>query len=177
MTEQSESPVVRRPPSWLIPGVIGLGTVLLVVVALVREPAQFDPDTPEGTVQEYLQAIGEERWEDAFAVLDPDYYQGCGPADLAKSAPREPFTAVLAGDEDGSFDRSAEIPPPPGGTVEPVTPDAVVEVILRFGEPGPFESSYTEYIFFELVQEDGFWWITGDVWPRFAWRCAEGLSG
>jgi len=177
MTEQSEAPAVRRPPSWLVPGIIGLGTVLLVAVALVREPARFDPDTPEGKVQEYLQAIGEERWDDAFAVLDPDYYQGCGPADLARSVPREPFTAVLAGDEDGSFDRFAESPPPPGGTVESVTPDAVVEVILRFGEPSPFESSYTEYIFFELIQGDGFWWITGDVWPYFVWACAEELNG
>ena len=61
---------------WLVPVGAAVLIVALVAVALVREPAQLDPNTPEGTVQVYLQAISDGDYEGAFAVLDPDFYEG-----------------------------------------------------------------------------------------------------
>ena len=173
MEDHAASP--ERVPGWLIPGVVALITVVLVTIALIREPATFDPDSPEGTVQEYLVAIGDERWEDAFAVLDPEFFAGCDPTDLARSAPREPFTAVLR-DGDGAVVRPA---PPFDAEFSPDTPkvDAFVEVEIRFGDPGPFGGGYSEYAFFELTEKDGFWWIASDPWPYFAWSCAAGMTG
>ncbi|MFQ5523944.1 MAG: hypothetical protein ACE5F5_10245 [Acidimicrobiia bacterium] len=174
MEDQAANP--KRASGWLIPGVIALATVLLVVIALVREPAKLDPDTPEGTVQEYLLAVSEERWEDAFAVLDPEFFVGCDAADLARNAPREPFTAVLRRGDQRGLARPA---PPNDAEFGPQGPkaDAFVEVEIRFGDPGPFSSGYSDYAFFELTEEDGFWWITNDPWPYFAWSCAEGMQG
>ncbi|TDI55747.1 MAG: hypothetical protein E2O96_04660, partial [Acidobacteria bacterium] len=62
---------------WLWPLGIGLTVVALAIVALVREPVQLDPSTPEGTVQEYLQAISDEDYNKAFELLDPEGFEGC----------------------------------------------------------------------------------------------------
>ena len=62
---------------WLVPVGAAVLIVSLVAVALVREPAQLDPNTPEGTVQVYLQALSDGDYEGAFAVLDPEFYEGC----------------------------------------------------------------------------------------------------
>ncbi len=47
MSEQMSD---KKRPQWLLPAGIGLIVVVLVVVALVREPVQLDPSTPDGPV-------------------------------------------------------------------------------------------------------------------------------
>ena len=65
---------------WLVPVGAAVLIVSLVAVALVREPAQLDPNTPEGTVQVYLQALSDGDYEGAFAVLDPEFMRDATPA-------------------------------------------------------------------------------------------------
>lgn len=151
---------------WLFPVLAGGVVIALVVVALVREPVQLDPDTPQGTVQEYLQAIADKDWEGAFEVLDPDAVSGCQPADLARHGPTEPFTATLSGE---GADR------PVFGEPETTVPaNAVwVEVTLRFGTTGPFGTSWETWEWFSLIERDGSWWIVGDPWPYFIWECRK----
>lgn len=159
---------------WAVPAGIGVAVVALVVVALVRDPLTLDPDSPEGTVQEYLQAISDERWEDAYAVLDPERFAGCGPSDIASNAPGQPFTASLQPPEGVVQERFEAIPPGDGPTSTTTPPDeeTIVEVTLRFGDSGPFGSGgWTSYEVFDLVSRDDFWWISGDPWPYFSWRC------
>lgn len=160
---------------WVVPAGIAAVVVALVIVALVRDPVQLDPDTPEGTVQGYLQAVSEERWEDAYEVLDPQRFADCGPADIAAQAPGEPFTASLqAGDGSMVVERFEESG---GGDVETTTTtppeaDVAVGVTLRFADSGPFGSGgWTTFEVFEVVSRDGFWWISGDPWPYFGWSC------
>lgn len=157
---------------WAIPAGIAVAVVALVVVALVRDPVTLDPDSPEGTVQEYLQAISDERWEDAHGVLDEQRFVGCDPSDIASNAPREPFTASLQAPEGFVQERFEEIPQGATGTTTAPDAETAVEVTLRFGDTGPFGSGgWTTYEVFDLVSRDGFWWISGDPWPYFSWRC------
>lgn len=146
-------------PQWLVPAGIGLLIVVLVAVALLRDPVQLDPTSPEGTVQLYLQAIGDEDFQRAMDLLDPDEFEGCVPADIARFVSDEPFTATL--DE------------------EPITRgddgDAMVfvSVHMRFGTDGLFGPSWETWETFTLVDEGGSWLITEDPWPHFSWDCTE----
>ncbi len=151
---------------WLWPVGIVLTVITLVVVALAREPIQLDSSTPEGTVQEYLQAISDEDYNRAFEVLDPDGFEGCSTADLARSAPRDAFTATLG--ESGSNNHTEPIV----GSGDHV----IVEVTLRFGGGGLLGDTWDQHEIFFLTSEDGIWWITNDPgpWPYFTWACNRG---
>lgn len=146
-----------KRPVWLLPAGIGLIVIALVVVALVRKPVQLDPDTPEGTVQEYLQAISDEDYEGAFEMLAAEEFDGCVPSDIARYLPSEPFTAGLE----------------PGDATPPDDQAAFVNVRIRFGSGGMFGSGWDTWESFQLVSSDGFWWITGDPWPHFVWECTQ----
>jgi hypothetical protein len=142
---------------WLTGGAIGL-VAILVFVALARESVQLDAGTPEGVVQRYLQAVSDRDYNTAFEFLDPEYYDGCDAADLARSRRNEPFSASI---EDGEF-------------ASPTHP--LVSVTLRFGAgSGPFGSGWTTYEQFELFNNEGSWLITGEAWPYFSWDCREDI--
>lgn len=159
----------RALPGWLLPAALAVLVGTLVVVALTRGPSQFDPDTPEGSVQEYLIAISEERWDDAIEVLHEDWRDGCDGSDLAASSPG-PFTATLRTDGEvrGLSSDFVAVSRRPGEAM-PTVPDEVtrVEVDIRRGE------GWTDYAMFELVDDDGFWWLVGDPWPHFGWNCED----
>lgn len=148
---------MRSSPKWLWPAVIGGLVAALVVIALVRDPILLDPTTPEGTVQEYLQAISDEDWEGAFELLDPDSFEGCDAADIQRVTWQNTFTASLP--EEGE--------PPAGEQV-------FVVVTMRFGDGGPFGGGWSSDETFVLISNEGFWWITEDPWPYFHWECTEG---
>lgn len=145
-------------PQWLLPAGIGLLIAVLVIVAIVRDPVELDPSTPEGVVQEYLQAIGDNDFDRALETLHPDEFTDCVSADISRHAPNEPFTA--------SLDSDSETPRTDGQV-------AVVSVRLRIGTDGMFGSSYETFENFELVFADGAWRITGEPWPYFAFACSE----
>ena len=144
------------PQRWLLPAGIGVLIAVLVVVALVRDPIVLDPSTPEGTVQEYLQAISDNDYETAVGILHPEEFEGCGPADLARFGPEQPFTASLETDEPSADGERAR-----------------VSVRIRFGTDGLFNSGGETWESFELVSEDGIWWIAGEPWPHFFWECQD----
>ncbi|MEA1902521.1 MAG: hypothetical protein U9N56_03235 [Actinomycetota bacterium] len=150
---------VGKQNRWIWPAVLGIAVVALVAIALNREPVQLDPNTPEGTVQAYLQAIGDSDYDAAFELLDPEEYEGCSPADLATSVNRgEPFTAV--------FDTE---------NIEKVGNDTtLVPVRMQFGSTGPFGNGWTQWETFILTDRTGSWLITEEAWPYFVWSCREG---
>lgn len=158
----------QRVPGWVMPAGLALLVAGLVVVALVRGPASFDPDTPEGAVQEYLVAISEERWDDAIEVIHDDWRGSCQGSDLQISDPGD-FSAELG--SDGGFggefieERFIDIE---GGT-SPTMPEetTIVDVTIRRGGPG----GWSEHVSFELGRDEGFWWLMGDPWPYFLWNC------
>ena len=159
---------VRRMPGWLLPVVLGAAVIALVAIALSRGPVTLDPDTAEGTVQEYLLAISEERWDDAVAVVHDEWRGRCDGSDL------EMFSQ-------GDF--SAELGAPPGfavsgGFVEgdvtgPTIPDNTtqVDVTISHRDGGGLGGNWEEYVAFEVSDDGDFWWIVGDPWPYFVWNC------
>ena len=139
---------------WLFVAGAAGAVIVVVVLALAREPVQLDPNTPEGTVQEYLQAISDEDYDRAFEVLDPESFGGCDAGDLARHTQGEQFSANLE---------------KPKTSNEGTT--AVVAVNMRFGEGGPFGSGWESWETFSLINRDGFWWITEEAWPYFGFDC------
>jgi hypothetical protein len=147
---------MKNWPKWLWPVTIGVVVFVLVVVALVREPVQLDPATPEGTVQQYLQAISGGDFDAARELLDPESFDGCTAADIQRSVWEENFTASLP-TEPG--DHSGE--------------RALVEVTMRFGSGGVLGGGWESQELFVLVDRDGLWRIAEDPWPYFGWDCRE----
>ncbi|HSM00862.1 MAG TPA: hypothetical protein VK960_00265 [Acidimicrobiia bacterium] len=163
-------------PGWALPAGLGVLVVALVTLALTRGPVSFDPDTPEGTVQEYLTAISEERWDDAIEVFHEDWRGECEGSDLAASAP-DRFTAELGSDRSG--ERIVEEtfgPVPPGEDSQVTVPEDVtrVAVTIRHNETGALGTGWSENATFQLVDEEGFWWLVGEPWPYFTWSCGVG---
>jgi hypothetical protein len=164
----------RRLSSWLLP--VGLAVVVigLVAIALTRGPVSLDPDTPEGTVQEYLQAIHDRRWDDAIEVIHDDWKGQCQGFNLEAFAPND-FSAAL-GDPSGlgGFEvrENFEAIPPDGSTMPTIPDDAArVDVTIDRREGGGFASSWQEHVTFELAFDGDFWWIVGDPWPYFIFNC------
>lgn len=163
-------------PGWVIPAGLGVLVVALVVIALARGPVSLDPDTPEGTVQEYLMAISEERWDDAIEIFHEDWRGECEGSDLAAVAP-DNFTAEQGTDRgDGRFVEEDFVPVPPDGEPGPTVPEDVtrVNVTIRRNETGALGTGWSENVTFQLMEEDGFWWIIGEPWPHFTWSCGVG---
>lgn len=162
---------------WLIPIGLGVLVVGLVIVALTRGPVELDPDTPEGTVQEYLLALHEGRWDDAVELVHPEWRGTCEGSDLAISGitgftAELGFTGGFGGDFGGGFVQqtfteigSEEFQDLPASST-------TVEVTINRGDNGAaLGTGWSEYVTFELVDEDDFWWISGDPWPYFIWNC------
>lgn len=165
-------------PGWLVPVGLILLVATLVSVALLRGTAQLDPDTPEGTVQEYLMALSEERWDDALAVIHPDIRGDCEADVLARYV--EPGFSAQLGTVDGSSFPANPIEEQFGragasslaGTTT-FTDTTQVDVTISHPEQGGLGSGWTEQTQFQLVDEDDFWWIVGDPWPYFSWECSN----
>ncbi len=143
-----------RKRSWLVP-TIGLVVVgILTVIALVREPVTLDPDTPEGTVQAYLQAISDQDYDAAYEMLGSETADGCEPDDISRNRFYTSFTATL-------------------GDVEQVGDAYSVEVSIREGSDSGFVDAGPGYFPepFRVEMEQGEWVIVGDPWPYFTYSC------
>lgn len=168
----------RQVPAWLLPAGLGALVVTLASVALLRGPVELDPGTPKGTVQEYLVAIDDERWDDAIEILHEGWRGDCAGSDLEAFSPDD-FSAELGTDfgMSGRVTRESfevvAIPPDDGKTAPPTGPESTstVEVTIHRGSQGGLGSGWSEHVTFELVEEDDFWWLTGDPWPYFIWSC------
>lgn len=158
--------------NWVVPTGFVIGVVALSAIALLREPAQFDSSTPEGTVQEYLQAISDEDYDRAFEVLHQESFDGCDGQDIARSAPSDFRSASLR--SEGSGFNEVHFEPEFTGSREFIDPEVWVEVIIQRGDGGGlFGGGWDEWASIGLIDDDGFWWIVGDPWPHFVWSCAQ----
>jgi hypothetical protein len=167
----------RKLPGWLLPVGLAVLVVTLVSIALLRGPVELDPDTPEGTVQEYLLAIDEERWDDAISVIDAGWRGACDGESLSRFSQGE-FTAQLGSPQpDGifggqGFTVNGDVAIGVEGQELPAA-DTTVEVTITHDGAGGLGGGWDEYVVFELANEDGFWWIVSDPWPYFIWNCRE----
>jgi hypothetical protein len=158
LDEHDEADEPDAPPvsvsRWLVPLLVIIGIAVLVGIALGRGPVTFDPTTPEGAVQEYLLAISQSRWDDAYAILDPEAFSDCDPDDIAANGAPQDFSAVHEGTETAGE-------------------NTLVRVTLRFGDQDPINPGWEQPEQFVLVDRDGSWYITQDPWPYFRWACEQ----
>lgn len=140
---------VRRAPGWVWP-LIGVAVVVaLVLIGLNREPAQLDPDSPEGAMQGYIGALVDGDFESAAAMWADE---GCHPESI------EPT--------DGAPDVSASL-----NRVDVDDDEATVVVELTGNSVDPMGGIYQYQEWFTLVLDDGSWRIRQPAWPYYDQPC------
>lgn len=149
MPDDKSGETAHRRRNWTFPALVLVAVGALIVVALIREPVTLDPETPEGTVQTYLQALADDDFKNALSLTTPEIQQSCTAQDVSDNFYYDSLTATLG--------ETREL-----GTV------TVVEVAINQTDIG-FDGGYFEQI--ELTDEDGKWAITGDPWPYFTYNC------
>ena len=105
-------------------------------------------------VQAYLQAIADDDYVAAHALLSGEIQSDCSPTDIANNVYYETFNAVL-------------------GDVIEVGDQVTVEASIQFGSAPLDPGSDGYYEQFVLTQEDGDWVITSDPWPYFTYGCRQ----
>ena len=142
--------------SGLVLGIVGALLAVLVVVAIVlalQPPEQFDPGTPEATVQNYLQAVIDGNQSEVALLMTPEVVERCGADLIQLRYSPDGFRAVILG-------------------TEPFGDRTVVQVEITQGSgPGLFGDSWA----FEealVVEQDGAEWLIAEApWPIY---CGEG---
>lgn len=130
---------------------------LLVLAALVgpgRDTVDYEPDTPEATVQAYFQALIDDRSSDAFDLYSTDLAAHCGR--FGRDLYGTQVSRVVI--EDVEIDEGE-------GSDDPAAARVLVRITETWssGFLGSDQSTSTERL--HLVVEDGRW-VFGDVpWP------------
>lgn len=137
----------------VVVGGIALVALVAAVLAATRSEPEFDPVTPEGTVQGYLQAVFDEDEDEALSYLAAD-----------TACDRDDFRGVVTSESARVVLRGAEV----DGEV------ATVEVEIAYtGGQGPFDTyEWSEEQTFELEREGDRWVLIGEPWPLYF--CREG---
>ena len=129
---------------------MALLVVVAVVLTFVKSP-QLDPDTPEGVVQRYLQAVVEGRNSVARTYLSDRLQDECDarfPRYLSRDAYRIEWVDTVV---DGS--------------------EARVDVLVAEDDLGVFGSYYEFHAGFTLQDSGHGWRITDQEWPWYG--CSE----
>lgn len=137
------------------------GVIVLVVLAIAlprlidREEATYPPNTPEGTVQRYLQAVNDEDTDTALALLAEENTTACMEDGL-----RERLRYSYSDDTRVRL-----------GDVEEIDAQTVIVTVgvTHVRQPDLFQlpdEGYTSEHTFALVRStDGFWLLLDADWP------------
>jgi hypothetical protein len=134
---------------------VGIAAVVaLVVIGLNREPEQYDPDTPEGTVQSYIAALSAGDFETASTYWAAE---GCQPESSEPTTGAPNISARLVRVDEGD--------------------DAATVVIgISDNRGDPVNGVYERQEWFTLVREDGSWKIVQPSWPYYEQICEETMT-
>jgi hypothetical protein len=136
-------------PNRILAIVVGAMVVLAAVVVVLsanRSTADYDPGTPEGTVQAYLQAVTTGDYAEAATFLAPS--SDCDVEDLDRAGTPDSARVYLVGTE-----------------TEGETTTVTVEVTLPSG--GPLDTESSETHLYRLTRSGGDWRLTGTPWPLY----------
>ena len=127
--------------------VAAIAIVALIVVFAVKEPtAELDKGSPEGVVQQYLNAAIDKDFDQAKSFLASD--TKCTAEDFDRAYIQDSIRIGLS--DATSTETSAK-----------------VTVTIETSNGYPFGGSYAETQTFRLVKEDSGWKITGIPWPTY----------
>ncbi len=141
----------RKLPGWVLPSVGALAVILLVAIGLTKGPADLDPETPEGTVQLYIQALVEGDFETAASYWATE---ACLPDSITPTG--------------GAPDVSASLVSVDGNDIQA---EVVVHLTESTVDPMGGLLEYEEW--FSLVYQDGSWKIRQPSWPYYDQTCEE----
>ena len=127
--------------------VVAISIVAFIAVLAVKETTpQLDSNTPEGTVQQYLQSVTARDFDSAITYLATD--TKCKIEDFDQAFIQDSVRISLS-------DTS-------------ITSDsALVKVSIENSSSDPFGSSYAEAQTFRLTKSDTGWKISGIPWPTY----------
>jgi hypothetical protein len=141
----------RRFPGWLFPVAGVVGVVALVAIGLAREPAELDPESPEGTVQLYIEALVDGDFDTAVTYLADD---GCIPTSIIPTGGAPDVSAALV-------------------NVDGNDTAATVTVRLIGTSADPVSGTYEYQEWFSLIKQDDRWRIRQPTWPYYDLPCEE----
>jgi hypothetical protein len=140
----------RRFPAWVLP-VLGVAVVVgLVLIGLNRAAVEFDPGTPEGTVQLYVAALVEGDYETAGGYWADE---SCRPSSIVPTMSTD-VSASLVG-------------------VDGNERQATVRVNLSENSEGSMGGIYVHEEWFDLVNGAEGWRIRQPSWPYYDQICEE----
>ena len=140
----------RKLPVWALPVLGVIVVVALVMVGLNRAPAEFDPDSPEGTVQLYIEALVEGDFDTASSLWAQ---QGCLPESGVPTMSTNVAAALLG--------------------VEVNDSEGTVRVRLSETSNDSLVGIYEHEEWFYMVREDDQWRIQQPSWPYYDQLCEE----
>jgi hypothetical protein len=127
--------------------IASIAIVALIVVLAVKEPtAELDEGSPEGVVQQYLNAAIDKNFDQAKSFLASD--TKCTADDFDRAYIQN---SIRIGLSDAT---STEV-------------SAKVTITIETSNGDPFGGSYSESQTFRLVKEGSGWKITGIPWPTY----------
>ena len=127
--------------------VAAIAVVALIAVFAVKEPtADLDKSSPEGVVQQYLNAAIDKDFDQAKSFLASD--SKCTIEDFDRAYIQDSIRIGLS--DATSTEASAK-----------------VTVTIETSNGDPFGGSYAETQTFRLVKEDSGWKIAGIPWPTY----------
>lgn len=124
-----------------------IAAVALIAVLALKEPiAELDKGTPEGAVQQYLDAVTDRDFDQALTYLVSD--SKCTVEDFDRAYIQDSLRIGLS-------------------EVSPTESTAVVTVSIQYSNGDPFGGTYSEDQNFRLVKTDAGWKISGIPWPTY----------
>ena len=127
--------------------IAAIAIVALIVVLAVKDPtAELDEGSPEGVVQQYLNAAIDKNFDQAKSFLASD--TKCTADDFDRAYIQN---SIRIGLSDAT---STEV-------------SAKVTITIETSNGDPFGGSYSESQTFRLVKEESGWKITGIPWPTY----------
>jgi hypothetical protein len=119
---------------------------LIAVLAVKEDTPQLDANTPEGSVQKYLQSVTERDFDTALTYLADN--TKCKVEDFDQAYIQDSIRISLS---DSSIKGDS----------------ASVKISIENSSGDPFSSGYTESQTFRLTKSDSGWKITGIPWPTY----------
>ncbi|MEA2023041.1 MAG: hypothetical protein U9N79_01985 [Actinomycetota bacterium] len=139
----------------MIIGGVAIVLIAVAIVVAVQPPHEFDPGTPEGTVQAYFQAILDGDEDLALSYLEEDLTTDCSTHELQYVTPDSARVVIEQTEIDGD--------------------EASVDVVITetWGE-GPFGGGSNTFDETLIMTRDGETWVISQIpWP-INMLCHEG---
>lgn len=144
-----KDPTNSRALGLVVGIVLALAVAIAAIVTSMRPTAELDPNTPEGTVQAFFEAVEAENWEGLRALLSAPLQEDCEATELAQFRDDIDRAVIARVDSTGA--------------------DTIVEVsVSRVVVDDPLNPyTYDDTFQFVLTQEDGRLVVSQLPWQFF----------